>query len=438
MSNKKLRDAIHDIVTNLDKDQSIDIEELSSELLLKYKITISPKFLDEYLNDFNKIKRGYNVSDTIFSRQDARWLNIKDKDDTKELRNNLYYQRPSLAKHKDRMVKDIIEKRLDDAYKSGMKDLKLSEETIKKTFILQDPNDAKNIIKSIYEMVNIQMKYKNTKENCWKMMIIMGYNRMKLDTKKNYFDLAPESIKKEYEEIGKINLTLEKEDVRKPDPILMEDDTKKSTKNDMTLKEWREKNNPVPSPKKPALLTKTADIKDLDEIVAKNLDTNKIFRAEVYDDPKDISSMNLSIDTEYANLFTFMVPCVKIFYNTNITIYWDEIGEMWCYSEKLKKYDYIYDEDNEGNEKKPKMSNKIETGTNIKPGDVLICQKHDFYISEPIRKTLELKLDQGRIAPVVGEKNFDYYVYGTANKNFVYKAYHSTKDDKWHIASSLF
>lgn len=326
LSNKKLRDAIHEIITGLDMNQTINIEELSNRLLLEYRITISPRFLDEYFEDLLKMKKGERISDTLFNVQDLRWLGVSEKDDMKEFKNNLYHQKPSLAKHKERMTKDLIDKKIDDAYKSGMKDLKLSEETIKGTFVLQEPSDSKRIITSIYNAVNIQMRYKNTPENCWRMMIIMG-NKMRLDTKRNYFDLAPKSIKKEYEDFGKINMTLDKEDVRKPfsSPKIGKDYVKDLPLKDINVKSDSDKIS----------LTRTNDIGNLNYIVVKNLDNNKIFKAYPNDLPDDISDMNLTMDSfGFANLFTLKLACKKYF--DEIFVYWDDITSGWYYSEKFK------------------------------------------------------------------------------------------------------
>jgi len=209
LSNNKVRDAIHDIVVKMDKKDAMDIEELSNILLIEHKITINPHFIDIILDDFLKIKKGLSVPDSLFKRQDSRWLGVKEQNGDKELRNNLYYLKPNLAKHKEMLIYQISLDKLEKAYKEGMVDLNFEEYIIKRTFVLQHPDDSKNMMIDIYKATVVSKKYQNNYENCWKMMMILG-NRNKLDKIRGYMKFSPPSVGKEYGRTGKINLDLKK------------------------------------------------------------------------------------------------------------------------------------------------------------------------------------------------------------------------------------
>lgn len=207
ISRQKLRDAMHDIIVDLKPKQTIDVEEMSNILIDEYKITISPFFLDKFLDDYLKVKRGDKKVNTIFDRNDSKWLGVRDVKGTKEMRNNLLYLKPSLSKHKRRLIENDDNKRLDDIYKSGMKDLSFSEDIIKKSLILQRPEDSIDIIKLIYSDVVLKEKYDNTYDNCWKLMMLIGKNN-KLDRVRGWFKLAPESVMKEYSINNRIDYEL--------------------------------------------------------------------------------------------------------------------------------------------------------------------------------------------------------------------------------------
>jgi hypothetical protein len=209
ISANKLRDAIHDIVVELTPKQILDIEELSDILSAEYKITISPLFIDKFLDEYLKARKGDTKAKTFFTREDTKWLGVRDTNGTKQIRNNLHFLAPSLGKHKQRLKKEDENKLIDRAYKAGMKDLNISEDLIKRTFVLQLPTDSEDMIKQIYKDAVVNQKYANTPENCWKMMMILGKNQ-KLDRKRNWFNLAPNAIKKYYAINGRIDYTIEK------------------------------------------------------------------------------------------------------------------------------------------------------------------------------------------------------------------------------------
>lgn len=207
ISANKLRDAIHDIVVELSPKQVLEIEELSNILISEYKITISPQFIDKFLDEYLKARRGDTKAKTFFTRDDTRWLGVRDVDGTKQIRNNLHFLAPSLAKHKQRLWKDDEKRTIEDAYKAGMKDLNFSEDLIKQSLVLQYPTDSEEMIKQIYKDVIITKRFENTPENCWKMMMVLAKNQ-KLDRKRNWFNIAPKGIKNSFNKDGKIDYTL--------------------------------------------------------------------------------------------------------------------------------------------------------------------------------------------------------------------------------------
>jgi hypothetical protein len=207
VSRQKLRDSIHDIIINLKKGEKITIEELSKLLLSEYKITISPYFLDLFLDEFIKAKKGLK-SNTFFTREDTKWLGVREIKGTKEVRNNLLYLKPNLSKHKRKLIIDDEKNKFNKDFDKNYYKLKINPDIIKKSLILQKPNDYIDILKNIYDLILIKKKYENTPENCWKLMMIIGKEN-KLDRYRGWFKIAPKSIKDMYAEEGRIDYTLE-------------------------------------------------------------------------------------------------------------------------------------------------------------------------------------------------------------------------------------
>lgn len=208
ISNMKLRDAIHDIVVSLGPKQSIDVEELSKQLMDDYRITISPFFLDKFLDDYLKTTRG-NKKVKSFLSDETQWLGVRDINGNKEIRNNLLYLKPSLSKHKRKLFVEDEKKMIDDAYKAGMKELNFTEDIIKKSIVLQHPDDSIDFMKIIYTDIIVSKKFENTYDNCWKMMMLIARSN-KLDKVRGWFKLSPDSVKDEYKKKGRINLDLTK------------------------------------------------------------------------------------------------------------------------------------------------------------------------------------------------------------------------------------
>ena len=197
ISRKKLRDSLHDIIVTLGPKDTMDVEQMSNILMNDYKINISPSFLDKFLEDFLKVKYGEKNAKTFFNKSDSRWLGVRDVKGTKEIRNNLYHLKPSLSKHKRRLFVEEEKKKLDDIYKSGMKDLSFSEDVIKQSLVLQKPDDSIEFMKIIYSDIVLYKKYDNTYDNCWKLMMLLA-RRNNLDRVRGWFKLAPQSVKDEY------------------------------------------------------------------------------------------------------------------------------------------------------------------------------------------------------------------------------------------------
>lgn len=209
ISANKLRDAIHDIVVELSPKQIIEIEELSNILASEYRITISPKFIDKFLDEFIKVRKGNSKAKSFFTLKDSRWLGIRDVNGTKQIRNNLHFLAPSLGKHKQKLWKEDEKAHIENAYNLGMKELNFSEDIIKQTFVPQYPDDFKEMMKQIYKDVVINKKCANTLENCWKIMMFLGKSQ-RLDRKRNWFSIAPQKIKDYYKKTGRIDYTIEK------------------------------------------------------------------------------------------------------------------------------------------------------------------------------------------------------------------------------------
>jgi hypothetical protein len=225
ISVNKLRDAMHDIIVGLNPKQTIDVDELSSTLENEYKITISPLFLDKFLDEYIKAMKGNKKVKTFFIRSDAKWLGVRDVNGVKKIRNNLHFLAPSLAKHKQKLWSADEKKRIDNAYKAGMMDLNFNEDLINQSLVLQTPKDSEEMMKLIYKEVIVNKKYENSFDNCWKMMMLLAKN-MKLDRKRYWFKLAPSSIRTEFTTNGKIDYTLKKYDKEKSKIIPVDVTTK--------------------------------------------------------------------------------------------------------------------------------------------------------------------------------------------------------------------
>lgn len=101
---KKLRDAIHDIVVELDKDSWLTVKQLSEELK-KFNIKINELTLNKILDNWQN-KKDYTILDIL----DDEWL-FYDKDNNSVFTTLKFPKPPSLAKSRKNIIKEEIKKR---------------------------------------------------------------------------------------------------------------------------------------------------------------------------------------------------------------------------------------------------------------------------------------------------------------------------------------
>jgi len=183
-SNKKIRDAIHDIVINLDKDDSYNLGEICNILRNEYKIYITPDLLNRMLYLWSK-----KDNNSIFLDFDKKWLLWNNK--TKLIKNNfkLTKKRGVLGKSRRRIKSELDNEKIQKLKENGwMKirdgrfvynpktfkvneddDIMLSKyekqsfkkgenpitsELVRKMFILDHPDDADDIVDEIQILID--------------------------------------------------------------------------------------------------------------------------------------------------------------------------------------------------------------------------------------------------------------------------------------------
>ncbi len=222
----KLRDAIHDIITNLDVDEYYDLGTISNILRSDYKLFITPNLIKKFLENW---KKG-NDDNTVFRHADGNWLKWVDSEEI--LQNNLKSERlPRLGKSRRKIEKaergDVKKeggwiKSKDGTWKfinkSNVKsnsnlpitkyqrdkyekwENPITEDLIKKVFVLNHPKEAtdiKNHISNAIQTGVISSKPENGEdyyEECWLYMIEIGRGRS-LDKYRDYLKYAPTRIK---------------------------------------------------------------------------------------------------------------------------------------------------------------------------------------------------------------------------------------------------
>lgn len=100
---KKLRDAIHDIVVELDKDSWLTIKQLSEELK-KFNIKINELVLNKILDNWQN-KKDYTILDIL----DDEWL-FYDKENNSVFTTLKFPKPSSLAKSRKNIIKEEIKK----------------------------------------------------------------------------------------------------------------------------------------------------------------------------------------------------------------------------------------------------------------------------------------------------------------------------------------
>jgi len=231
-NNKKLRDAIHDIVVTLEVDEYFDVSTISNILRDDFNIFLSPKLLERFIVYWNDSK------DSIFSRDDNKWLFWDSSEQFIE--NNLIRvkKRGVLGKSRRRLIKKEKDDRIKTVRKSGWIKIKdgrfvyygpksfkitdkdeititkyekekyekyenpITPELISKIFILDHPDDAIEYSNSINNDIKMDKITSNPKhggsyyDECFKLMIKIAKEE-ELDTKRGWDKkYAPSLLKK--------------------------------------------------------------------------------------------------------------------------------------------------------------------------------------------------------------------------------------------------
>jgi len=171
---KKLKDSIHDIVTNLPKDKWLTMTQLSKKLK-EFNITISSDILLKFLNDWKNDKKG------VFTTDDEEWLYFDDKNNS--IFSSLNFKQPaSIGKSRRKIRKKEIknkEEKEEFKRKSDIDKLKQEEkenrcpipsEVIFDTFEDIHISDVSKIMKLIHNAIKnkeIEFLY----EPSWDYMI---------------------------------------------------------------------------------------------------------------------------------------------------------------------------------------------------------------------------------------------------------------------------
>lgn len=215
-TDRKLKDAIHDIVTSLNENEFFDLGTISNILRHQYNIYITPNLLERFLLLWDDDK------DTIFKKSDKKWLSWDSKE--KIIENNIKKgnRKPVLAKSRKKLIKKEEEEVYLNVKKDGWIKLRdgrfvyngnktfkvddkdeisiskyekdsylkgenpITPELVKKVFVLDHPDDAEKIsleVENAIKMGEIISKPENGNfyyYNCFKYMIDIA-NKMKLN-----------------------------------------------------------------------------------------------------------------------------------------------------------------------------------------------------------------------------------------------------------------
>lgn len=138
-TNKKLRDAIHDIVVSLKENEFLDTGTISNILRHQYNIYITPKLLERFFVLWERNK------DSIFSYDDNKWLSWDNNE--KIIENNLNKERKGiLGKSRRKLKRKEEEEFYDIVKKDGWVKLRDGRFVYKgtKTFKIDDKEITKN------------------------------------------------------------------------------------------------------------------------------------------------------------------------------------------------------------------------------------------------------------------------------------------------------
>jgi len=222
-TNKKLRDAIHDIITTLETDEYFDLGTISNILRDNFGLFVTPKLLERLFTLWDDDK------DSIFIKDDKTWLSWDDND--KILENNLKKKkRPGvLGKSRRRILKQEKSDKLKSIRKSGWIKLRdgrfvykgpksfkvddndiisiskyeketytknqnpITTDLVRKVFVLFHPNDADDIVEEVDNFIHNNPKKIGTRHKdgdiyyyeCFRKMLTIG-KEMELDTKRGW------------------------------------------------------------------------------------------------------------------------------------------------------------------------------------------------------------------------------------------------------------
>jgi len=231
-NDRKLRDAIHDIVTTLEIDEYFDVVTISNILRENFSIILSPNLLVRFLTYWEEDK------DTIFLKSDDKWLSWDKEEEIIENNHIKIKRKAKLGKSRRRLINKEKSDRIKTTKENGwvkirdgrfvyygVKSFKITDEDeititkyekekyeknenpispelIRKIFVLNHPDDAieySNKIQSEIKMGKITSNPKNGDfyfDECFKILIKIS-KKEKLDTIRGWDKkYAPSLLKK--------------------------------------------------------------------------------------------------------------------------------------------------------------------------------------------------------------------------------------------------
>lgn len=228
-TNKKLKDAIHDIVVTLDENEFFDTGTISNILRHQYNIYITPKLLERFLTLWDQNK------DSIFSFEDDKWLSwdstekIIENNLSKKKRGILGKSRRKLKRKEEEEFYDIVKKdgwvklrdgrfvykgsrtfKVDDSeitrnkfekfqYNKG--DNPITIELIYNVLDIKDVTDAYKISTEIDNAIKMGEIVSNPKigdayfDECFRYLLSIA-EKMKIEKRKYWEENAPTRMKK--------------------------------------------------------------------------------------------------------------------------------------------------------------------------------------------------------------------------------------------------
>jgi len=178
--NKKLKDAIHDVVSKLDKDEWLTVKDLTKEIK-KFNVTISPSILSNILKDWIDNPKNNN----IFLPTDVDWL-YYDKENDIVFTTIKFKSKPVIGKSRKK-IKEEEEKKNEELRKKSILNLKIENDiSVIPNEVIENvvSNLDINLLQDIKKHINISIlsnKIKPIYEEAWKYMIkYLKSNHVKL------------------------------------------------------------------------------------------------------------------------------------------------------------------------------------------------------------------------------------------------------------------